>query len=112
MNADHYYCDRCGAKTEHRFFVTTGREMDPSGNGYQDEGFNADLCCGCIKAGLEHMLSRWNGKTIPDHEQGDRFKEWFDAGCNKRHRAKEKAVNIRRQLDDIARLDEGPDADA
>ncbi len=60
--------------------MTTSRELDPSGNGYQDEGFNADLCCGCLKAGLENMFLRVDLPGVGhcyDHEQGRRFEEWF-----------------------------------
>lgn len=49
-------CDGC-EKSEppgiQRVFVPTGREMDASGNGYDEEGENLDLCPECLKYALE-----------------------------------------------------------
>lgn len=42
-------CDKCKKPIDlgMTFFVQTGRSMDPSGNGYEAEGENIELCYKC-----------------------------------------------------------------
>ncbi len=55
-------CDRCGNETAFDSIrVVTGRSMDPSGNGYQDDVEMIDLCGMC----LWYWTSKYH-KITPD----------------------------------------------
>ncbi len=50
-NANFYLCDVCGAKTQQRLDVFTGREMECSGS-YEDVSECVDLCAEHLKEAL------------------------------------------------------------
>ena len=52
-------CDGCGKQNilEHaKLFIITGRSMDPSGNGYEDDGDYVHLCIKCCESRLHTMI--------------------------------------------------------
>ena len=52
-------CDRCGIQLKvdiGPLFVETGRSMDPSGNGYETDGENVDLCPQCMFVWVEKTV--------------------------------------------------------
>lgn len=62
MKQDHYTCDKCGfpikeASRETTIEVVTGRSMDASGNGYDDDIERVDLCLKCC-AKLIYALTK------------------------------------------------------
>jgi hypothetical protein len=52
-------CDRCGKKAgEDHISVVTGRSMDASGNGYEDDITYVDLCLPCLRAWAKKSINK------------------------------------------------------
>lgn len=52
-------CDGCGKEdppASAEVWIRTGRTMDPSGNGYQDEGETLHLCAPCCQWVIRRLL--------------------------------------------------------
>ncbi len=60
MKKEIILCNRCGKQAKGdsfaHLFVTTGRSMDASGNGYEDDGDYVDACAGCLQVWLRKEL--------------------------------------------------------
>lgn len=60
MREDKYNCDRCGkvilgGSSETTISVVTGRSMDASGNGYENDIEHVDLCLECCATLLQNI---------------------------------------------------------
>lgn len=53
-------CDRCGKKISENgsIEVVTGRSMDPSGNGYDDDLQYIDLCFSCLQLWAKKSMKK------------------------------------------------------
>jgi xanthine/CO dehydrogenase XdhC/CoxF family maturation factor len=52
-------CDGCGQEdlaSHAEIWIRTGRTMDPSGNGYNDEGEMVHLCAGCCQRIIKRLI--------------------------------------------------------
>lgn len=47
MRIEKIICDRCGAEDARKIEAKTGRDVDPSGNGYIYDFGQVDLCHKC-----------------------------------------------------------------
>jgi hypothetical protein len=56
MKVEKIVCDRCGSEGAMKIESRTGREMDPSGNGYVYDFGQVDLCHKCCSWAVEFML--------------------------------------------------------
>lgn len=67
MKSDHYTCDNCKAVIENgsrdtTIEIVTGRSMDASGNGYDDDIERVDLCLQCCAKILYALTKSYSRK--------------------------------------------------
>lgn len=75
MTPDYYLCDKCGAKTKQRLFISTGRDSQGSGSP-ETIGTYADLCESCLGVLLAIVLNKW----VPGYEVNKNALEWIQRG--------------------------------